>query len=827
MTTNHALYGLLLLLGPFLACSPVVSGSPLSANNSRGRPETSQARHKPAVDTKVRRTSPANATGSTPPLDPVKLGPIGAPVIPHDRLLTDDELLQSLDSERYPQLAAIQQLYSADPQAGLKALAEHFRAMYAERYLFNWTKVDQRFQQFRHRFPGARKRHEHRKKTHVSLYPAKATWKLPFNNLQGRSVSAYELRHLARQHKVLSMAFVHLYEDRNPAYIEYFATQMRSLNAAFTNRAFEDDDGGNGVFESYRGGTRVLQWLKIHGFFLGSAHYHWRDQIDVIRSLLLEGAILNQKNPSYRRGNHQTRGMSALGMLAILLREYKGTSLWYKTAESRLEEHLTREIYPDGFQFERTIHYHVADIKNYFGLYQLAKLNRYPVSKLWATRLRAMFDALRSLARPDGNLPVSSDDTSNPWSENNDLGGIMLLGAILFDDPQINAFASKKLPRSLYWSLRSETVESLGKLTQSAPTHGSSALPQTGFYVMRDGWKKSSLYMNISAGYTPAKPDHQHGDMLGLTAYGRRRELLPNYTVRYSLGDLAYFKNSLSKNVALVDSVLQGQEWTPNKGGSGFGKWRKLPTPRVITWQTSEHWDYFAGSHDAYESRGVKYYRKVFFLKGLGWLVKDVFSSNQPHDYQQVWQGHYSQEAQPHHFRSADARGAGLEILQLGDKPTKAETSARRGKGNILFTLRAKAAQFTTFLYPFAGFGEKLPHDFSSAQELTLEGWKIQQRRSKHLKVGSAESNARIAASHGKEHLLFGGDHLVFPTGQLTFARKTDALVVEKDKGYQITVWDHEATSLRWSGLTIKGEQGRVLTNGTPAAPGATFQVTN
>lgn len=76
--------------------------------------------------------------------------------------------------------------------------------------------------------------------------------------------------------------------------------------------------------------------------------------------------IFMKNNPKYRPGNHQTRGMSALAMLSILFRDFNGPDLWYQRSISILEEHLSKEVNPDGFQFERSVHYHMGDIENYF-----------------------------------------------------------------------------------------------------------------------------------------------------------------------------------------------------------------------------------------------------------------------------------------------------------------------------------------------------------------------------------------------------------------------------------------------------------------------------
>jgi hypothetical protein len=52
--------------------------------------------------------------------------------------------------------------------------------------------------------------------------------------------------------------------------------------------------------------------------------------------------------------------------------------------------------------------------------------------------------------------------------------------------------------------------------------------------------------------------------------------------------------------VALVDDELQGKEYTSNKGGSGFGKFKNLPQPKTIAWKCNEDYDLFVGSHNGF-----------------------------------------------------------------------------------------------------------------------------------------------------------------------------------------------------------------------------------
>ena len=58
-------------------------------------------------------------------------------------------------------------------------------------------------------------------------------------------------------------------------------------------------------------------------------------------------------------------------MVSILLRDFVDTDVWYNHSMKLLAQHLSKEINEDGFQFERTVHYHKSDIGNYFYVYQL------------------------------------------------------------------------------------------------------------------------------------------------------------------------------------------------------------------------------------------------------------------------------------------------------------------------------------------------------------------------------------------------------------------------------------------------------------------------
>lgn len=241
---------------------------------------------------------------------------------------------------------------------------------------------------------------------------------------------------------------------------------------------------------------------------------------------------------------------------------------------------------------------------------------------------------------------------------------------------------------------------------------------------MREGWEPDDKMMIISAGLDPDKPDHQHGDMLGIQAIANGHAILPNYQVRYSLKDFDLFKNSMVKNVALVDDQLQGKQWRSNKGGSGFGKFGQLPSPEVIAWKSNENHDFFAGTHDGFEDVGVNYSRQVIYVKNDFWIVKDNFSSDKTHEYKQVWQGHYTLEKGPDLIRSTTQSASGHDILQLSSTDSVFSSGKRGKQWSVVSKQGQEDFSFVSIIYPYQGYNNRLDE---TAEHLSIGDWKVNQ----------------------------------------------------------------------------------------------------
>ncbi|WP_405606581.1 heparinase II/III family protein [Polaribacter sp. Asnod1-A03] len=648
-------------------------------------------------------------------------------------------------------------------------LASYFRDQFSERYYYDYKTVDKRFEAYSKLYQDAEENHTSRALDHLGKFSSNPKWKLPFNYQNGEPVNAYALRHLARQHKMIDIAFYYFYQQKDTKYIDYFTEQMQSLNVALKENKFETIEDGNGVYEAFRSGYRVLNWLEIHNLFLGEKAYSDEDQLTTIATLLQHASYLFEINQEFKSGNHQTRGLSALAMVSILLRDFVDTDVWYQHSMTLLAEHMRKEINEDGFQFERTVHYHISDIGNYFYVYQLAKNSNIKVDDFWTKKLESLFGTLTKIAFPDKSAPVFSDDTDTPWAETNDISDALTLGFLLFENPTFGYFANNNISRKMYWYTSKNQLENLKNIKEVEPDFKSYDFPKTGYYILREGWANKDKMLVVSAGVDEKKPDHQHGDILGIQAFANENVILPNYQVRYSLKDLELFKNSMTKNVALVDDELIGKQYSSNKGGSGFGKFKELPKPTVIGFQKNKDLEVFIGSHDGFENIGVKYVRQVINIENDFWIVKDNFSSDKKHVYKQVWQGHYSLENAPNLLRSSFSNGSGLDIYQL-NKVDKITTDGARGKQwSVVEKKETQDFNFITILFPFSKFDDRIDEE---SNILDFNGWKT---------TSEIITDASQKFFKKNKCLLFGVKEVIIKGRKFEFTENVD-VYIEFDK---------------------------------------------
>jgi hypothetical protein len=701
---------------------------------------------------------------------PASLPPGGADSrdkVPRDRLLSDADFLRALDLERKEFAGARRLLSEGDTAHALQEVAAYFRNRTAPRYFFSTVEFQKRLEQFSAGYPGAAISIVEDAYAFMRTYGSDVDWKVPGKDRLGRAHTPNTIRFLARQWQAEDIALAYYLEGRKSSDLDFLMSHVRDFIHDYEMGLTES--GANDVFERFYGGHRARNWLAMHHLLLASPDYSWKDQIFLIKVFLLHGARLIDVCEKFNWGNHQLVGLTGVYEVSLMYPEFPVMREWNRKALKTILEHLEKEIPPDGFQCERASHYFKLDIFNYFRIYRLSLVNGIDLPPIFKERFKAMFDALVDVAMPNKRVPVLQDGQARYDPSSNDMAELpepteeeyLSLGAALFGDPTYKFFGQEKFPSSLFWFLSTDQIQAYEALSPKQPSVLSVGLPQTHYYVMRTGWEKDDLYLIIDGGLAQDKPDHTHGGILGLTAYGFGAQILPSYSVRYSHPDYPILKNSLVKSVALVDTMLQGRGWIQNNARTGFGRWQKLPVPSEQEWFTGSSADFFSAKHDGFEDAGVRYSRSVLFLKPACWLVIDEFSSTSPHTYKQIWQGEYRINEKAH---SAEQKldAARLKIVQLEGDNFKIENRSIASTSGVVFEKKHDGSfRFLTLLLPAPASREVDPlieHSASGATTTTTIGigesrWTFTESDGSSISDGRIATDARAFLRSTHNHL--------------------------------------------------------------------------
>jgi len=736
--------------------------------------------------------------------------------IPRERLISNAEFFRALDLQRKGFASVRTLLAIGDTSRALQAVALYFRTRSTPRYFFTTSEFQKRLEQFKTDYPKPVKKILADAQSFISTYGSDVDWKVPGKDKLGRTHTPNTVRFLARQSQAENIALMYYLGRGNKFAIDFLMDQVRDFVNDYESGNTES--GGNDVFERFYGGHRARNWLSMHNILLSSSDYSWSDQILLLKVFLLHGARLIDVSEKFNWGNHQLVGLTGIYEISLMYPEFPVMREWNAKATKTIMEHLEKEIPPDGFQCERASHYFKLDILNYFRVYRLSLLNGIKLPPVFAERFRAMFDALVAVAMPSKRVPVLQDGQARYQPGSNNAAELpepteeeyLSLGAALFGEPTFRFFGREQFPASLFWFLSDDQVRSYRKLTPEQPRVLSIALPQTQYYVMRTGWQRNDLYLIVDGGIAKDKPDHSHGGVLGIFGYAFGDEILPSYPVRYS--DPAYptMKNSLVKSVALVDTFVQAKGWIENKARTGFGRWEKLAVPDNQVWISGSSVDYFSATHNGFEGAGVRYGRSILFLKPLGWIVIDRFSSSSSHTYKQLWQGDYRADKRT---QSATQRleHSILQILQLRGSDFAIRNQTVAGTSAVVFEkTQTGDTKFLTLVLPSPISNQQMPvttsvvKGGSAATSITVGStlWVLTESDGSVLNDDGFTTDARMLArsTAGALRTYWLYEAQQFSEGSLSVQlskRSSFEIMQNTGKGTTLTILKSDADSVR------------------------------
>lgn len=736
--------------------------------------------------------------------------------IPRTRLMSDVELVAQLIGTGSLEAEVSDFLKKGDGASARRRLADYFNSRTSPRFFFTKDEVKARVREYTNLYSEEIMEARKRATEFVKKYGADVDWLMPGKDLFGKAHTPNAVRNLARQREAANLAIQFYQENENSEILSFLMTQVRDFAADF--EAGKVETGDNDVFERFYGGHRVRNWIMMHQLLLASPLYAADDQVLMLKLMLLHGAKLADQSKSFNWGNHQLVGLVALYELSVMFPELRAATAWHAQSRKLILEHLEKEIAADGFQAERSSHYHKLDIVNYFLVLQLARLNGETFPPVFHERFQKMFQALAEIAMPNKCMPILQDASDSLDIRSERIDEEMSLGALLFEDRTFRYFGGNELPASLYWYFERNAVSRYRSLRPVTPSFASVALPQTGYYVMRTGWSASDSYLLIDGGIAVNKPDHTHGGVLGVIGYALGDVVLPNYPVQYSDKSYKDMKNSLSKSVAVVDDALQGRDWIDNRARTGFGRWATLPVPTVNHWISGSEFDYFEASHDGFRNVGVGYSRAIVFLKPDAWLVIDDFTSDAPHRYQQIWQGDFEIGAGKRGVLQDPQRGS-VELIPDEQMEVEIESHQIAYASGIRFQINADSScemaaliRVCKSLKPSRATRSHLRTESPSTfvVDIGASTWVVERNGTHGPGLGGDSGSVSISRYKGKAPeatLVVNGSRLRAGGLDLVLSKRASSQLVKDKRGrWVLTLLSGETNSLAAS---YKGKAGR------------------
>ena len=189
-------------------------------------------------------------------------------------------------------------------------------------------------------------------------------------------------------------------EEAGHLFMEYVSDWMQCCDLAAAGAA-------ELAWNAYATATRIGWWIRS-AVLLGPEW--WSNRGDFHRSFLsslwCQAAYLARNIEWDLRGNHLVR--DAVG-LAFAGRFFDGAHAkkWLSTAMDLAQSQLVEQVLDDGGHFERSPHYHLKVMEDFFVLSKLIEDEN--VRRELAGRALRMAEFLRWVRHPDGDIPLLND----------------------------------------------------------------------------------------------------------------------------------------------------------------------------------------------------------------------------------------------------------------------------------------------------------------------------------------------------------------------------------------------------------------------------------
>lgn len=391
--------------------------------------------------------------------------------------------------------------------------------------------------------------------------------------------------------------------------VRYAEKYGRLISDWIDREPFGDATIGN-TWRSLEAGLRCEYWLRAMKLFENSPVLTESLKTKIDRCLAEHGNYLEKKYGLFHElsnwGVLQDHGL-------FLLSVYFNREDWRALALQRLDANLHRSVMRDGSQWEQSPMYHCEVLHCAMDTLLIAEQNGITVSARFKENIHRMCTALAAWLTPDGRLLCQSD------SDNTNALDLVAAGAVLFADGRLRTMAGNAFFEENYWDFGPERKTELAALAVQMQHHASSALPDSGNYLLRTSFERNAGYVHFHCGCMGS--GHGHADLLHVDAGIGGEDVLID-SGRYTYVDCpvrAHLKLPAAHNTTRVD----GQDFTRYVDSWSYSD-IALPVKGESCFTDTA--DSVSAMHLGYLERGVVTGRKVIFLKEMDTvLICDQF----------------------------------------------------------------------------------------------------------------------------------------------------------------------------------------------------------
>ncbi len=424
------------------------------------------------------------------------------------------------------------------------------------------------------------------------------------------------LSHLWRYH-------LHYFDYCDDLLVDYFQCGNMANYEAFkalstswiSANAFLYGDG----WHPYTLSVRVVNWLNAVAGFSAPLANDPEFKARLISSLGGQLQVLSNDLEHDVRGNHLLKNLRALLIGSCALKG-ENVQRWHARALQLLHSEIQEQVLPDGGHFERNPGYHLAVLKDLLECalwIQRDRGKRYP----WLDNgLRRMLDWLVIIALPENRLPLIKDTTRDfPQT----IAEILAVGALYFDTAQyklLDDFGA--YPFLLFGKEGQARFKSWPRIKV---TVGSTALRESGFFLMRDSAARDFLIFDAGKACPDYLPAHAHADMLSYElTIGGQPIVVDSGVYEYTAGRWRdFFRSTRAHNTVELGGRNQSDVWSSFRVAD-------RARPGAVKWQDATDHVVARAGHNGYlkPPAGAAHLRTICWQKGHFWLVWDALSGD-------------------------------------------------------------------------------------------------------------------------------------------------------------------------------------------------------